>query len=80
MRTLQSTAKALSSKRPALWIGLPLSLTVGLAMYLLTANSIETDSRLRFAAHAQNARNIIVARVKSYTDVLRGTASIFQTS
>ena len=80
MRTLQSTAKALSSKRPALWIGVPLSLTVGLAMYLLTANSIETDSRLRFAAHAQNARNIIVARVKSYTDVLRGTASIFQTS
>ena len=80
MRTLQTSAKALSSKRPALWIGLPLSIGVGLAMYVLTASSIEADSRMRISAHAQNARNIIVARIKSYTDVLRGTASIFQTS
>ncbi len=63
-----------------MWIGVPLSITVGLAMYFTTASSIEADSRQRFSAHAQNARNIIVARIKSYTDVLRGTASIFQTS
>ena len=37
------------------------------------------DSRQRFSANAQHARNIVVARIKSYTDVLRGTASIFQT-
>ncbi len=80
MRTLQSSAKALSNRRPALWVGIPLSIGVGLAMYFLTARSIEADSRLRFSSHAQNARNIIVARIKSYTDVLRGTASIFQTS
>lgn len=63
-----------------MWIGLPLSMTVGLVFYFTTASSIESDSRQRFTAHAQNARNIIVARIKSYTDVLRGTASIFQTS
>lgn len=63
-----------------MWIGVPLSIAVGLAMYFTTASSIETDSRQRFSAHAQNSRNIIVARIKSYTDVLRGTASIFQTS
>ena len=80
MHTIQSSVKALSSKRPAVWIGVPLSVAVGLAMYFLTASSIEADSRQRFSAHAQNARNIIVARIKSYTDVLRGTASIFQTS
>ena len=80
MRTFQSSAKALSTKRPALWVGLPLSIAVGMAMYLLTARSIQADSRQRFSAHAQNASNIIVARIKSYTDVLRGTASIFQTT
>lgn len=63
-----------------MWIGLPLSMTVGLVFYFTTASSIESDSRQRFTAHAQNASNIIVARIKSYTDVLRGTASIFQTS
>lgn len=63
-----------------MWIGAPLSVAVGLAFYVTTASSIEADSRQRFSAHAQNARNIVVARIKSYTDVLRGTASIFQTS
>jgi signal transduction histidine kinase len=80
MPTLPSSAKELPAKRPAMWIGVPLSVTVGLALYTMTASSIETDTRQRFSAHAQNARNIIVARIKSYTDVLRGTASIFQTS
>ena len=80
MRTLQSSAKALSIRRPALWVGIPLSVAVGMAMYWVTASSIEADSRQRFSANAHNARNIIVARLKSYTDVLRGTASIFQTS
>lgn len=80
MRTVQATIKLLSSTRPALWIGLPLSIIVGLAFYFATASSIEEESRQRFSAHAQNARNIIVARIKSYTDVLRGTAALFQTS
>ncbi|MES2317661.1 MAG: CHASE domain-containing protein [Pseudomonadota bacterium] len=55
-------------------------MAVGLVLYATTARSIEADSRQRFSAHAQNAGNIVVARIKSYTDVLRGTASIFQTS
>ncbi|WP_229518472.1 CHASE domain-containing protein [Massilia sp. PAMC28688] len=80
MRTHHSTTKSFSTTRPAMWIGVPLSITVGLALYVMTAGSIEADSRQRFSAHAQNARNIIVARIKSYTDVLRGTASLFQTS
>ena len=63
-----------------MWIGVPLSVAVGLLLYATTARSIEADSRQRFTAHAQNARNIVVARIKSYTDVLRGTAAIFQTS
>ena len=63
-----------------MWIGVPFSVAVGLVLYAATANSIEADARERFTANAQNARNIVVARIKSYTDVLRGTAAIFQTS
>lgn len=63
-----------------MWIGVPLSIAVGLVLYVMMASSIEADSRQRFSAHAQNARNTIVARIKSYTDALRGTAAIFQTA
>ncbi|MDQ1817618.1 CHASE domain-containing protein [Massilia sp. CCM 9210] len=66
--------------RPALWVGLPFSLAVGMVLYFATANSIEADSRTRFAGLAHNARNTISARIKSYTDVLRGTVSVFQIS
>ncbi len=80
MRTFRPSIRMFSTTRPAMWIGVPLSVAVGLLLYVATANSIENDSRQRFSALAQNAGNIIVARIKSYTDVLRGTASIFQTS
>jgi signal transduction histidine kinase len=80
MRTIKPTFSIFSTPRPAMWIGVPLSVAVGLLLYVTTERSIEADSRQRFSAHAQNARNIVVARIKSYTDVLRGTASIFQTS
>ncbi|ATQ78797.1 histidine kinase [Massilia violaceinigra] len=63
-----------------MWVGLPFSLAVGMVLYFATANSIEADSRTRFAGLAQNARNTISARIKSYTDVLRGTVSVFQIS
>jgi signal transduction histidine kinase len=77
---MKSTLHFLSTPRPAMWIGVPLSVAVGLTLYFTTARSIEADSRQRFSSHATNSRNIVVARIKSYTDVLRGTASIFQTS
>ena len=57
---------------------MPLSLCVGLLLYVVTASTIEEDSRQRFSAHAQVARNTIVARVKSYTDLVRGTRAMFQ--
>ena len=80
MRTLLSRIKGLSHARPALWIGMPLSLVVGMVLYVVTASTIEADSRQRFSAHAQNARNTIVARIKSYKDLVRGTASMFQSN
>jgi signal transduction histidine kinase len=66
--------------RRASWFGLLASSCVGLLFYLLTANVIDNDARLRFTNHARNAQNTISARIKSYTDALRGAASLFQTS
>ena len=80
MRNFMSSIRDVSTTRPALWIGMPLSVVVGLAFYMATASSIEADARQRFSGHTQNARNSIVARIKSYTDLALGTAAMFQTT
>ena len=77
-RPLFSLIKGIQATRPALWFGMLLSLCVGLALYLVTASTIEEDSRQRFSVHAHVARNTITARIKSYTDLVRGTASMVQ--
>jgi signal transduction histidine kinase len=41
---------------------------------------IENEARLSFANQALHAQHTISARIKSYTDALRGSASLFQTS
>ncbi|HZV64024.1 MAG TPA: CHASE domain-containing protein [Telluria sp.] len=78
--TEQSVTLLAPGRPPAWWIGLPISLVIGLLFHFATAKSIESDSGGRFANHARNAQNTISARIKSYTDVLRGTASLFGTS
>ncbi|MBA5605282.1 CHASE domain-containing protein [Duganella sp. FT3S] len=60
------------------WTGALLSLGVGLALYLVTALSIEHDAHQRFQNQARNAQYAIAARVRAYTDVLRSAASFFQ--
>ena len=80
MRTIKILTRSLTPSRHIAWMGIPLSIAVGLSLYFFTAASIETDSRERFAGLAQNARNTIDARIKSYTDLLRGTVSLFQIS
>ncbi|MES2152449.1 MAG: CHASE domain-containing protein [Pseudomonadota bacterium] len=71
---------AFLTARPAAWIGTSLSLAIGLLFYLGTLKSIEDDAGQRFAGHARNAQGTISARLKSYSDVLRGMASLFSTT
>ena len=66
--------------RTAFWIGALLSCTVGATMYFVTANSIERNAQARFDNMARSVQNTIDGRIKSYSDVLRGAASLFQTS
>ncbi|MDC8757381.1 CHASE domain-containing protein [Janthinobacterium fluminis] len=69
-----------SPKRPIWWIGVLLSSCVGLLFYLTASKSIEADSNQRFKNLAHTAQYSIGARIKSYADLLRGTASLFQVS
>lgn len=66
--------------QPAVWLGTLIASVTAIMFYSITAKSIESDARQRFTNHARNAQNSINARIKSYTDVLRATAGLFQTS
>ena len=61
----------------AMLTGALLSVTVGAALYLATAKAIESDAQTRFRGMARTAQFAIEARIKSYTDVLRGMAGLF---
>ena len=66
--------------RSALWIGVLLSCSIGGVFYLFAANSVEKDARERFVGVARGVQITISARIKSYTDVLRGARTLFNTS
>jgi signal transduction histidine kinase len=60
------------------WLGALLSLGVGLGLYISTSQTIENDARARFTHMARNVQSILDGRIKTYADLLRGTASLFR--
>lgn len=60
--------------------GAVLSVAVGTVLYLATAKAIESDAQTRFRGMARTAQFAIDARIKSYSDVLRGAAGLFRAS
>jgi signal transduction histidine kinase len=77
----------MSSRRPTahlvalpttLLTGALLSVTIGTALYLATAEAIESDTSTRFRGMARAAQYTIEARIKSYSDVLRGAGGLFR--
>ena len=71
---------AFSVTRFSFWIGALLSSLIGSLLYMVTARSIESDAEARFVSHARHAQSVINVRVKSYTDLLRATASMIQST
>jgi len=69
---------AFSVTRFSFWTGLLLSFLVGTMAYMVTVRSIESDAQERFRNHTKYAQNVIAVRLKSYTDLLRGSASAIQ--
>lgn len=80
MHSLTGHSKAFVSGKSAFSIGALLSCGVGLLCYVTTTQTIESDAQLRFNTMARSVQTAIDGRIKSYTDVLRGSASLFQTS
>ena len=80
MRPVIGPPKLYSPHKPVWWVGLAVSAGAGLLFYMATAQSIDNDARERFKNAARSAQSTISARVKSYTDLLRGCASLLQTN
>lgn len=71
---------AFSITRISFWAGALVSSLIGSSLYMFTQRSIESDAQERFLNHAKHAQSVISVRVKSYTDLLRSTASMIQSS
>jgi signal transduction histidine kinase len=69
---------AFSVTRFSFWTGVMLSTLVGSVLYVVTTRSIESDVQERFSRQAKYAQAVINMRIKSYTDLLRGAASLLQ--
>lgn len=80
MATLSKHPTVSAAVRQAIWLGALLSCGVGLLFYVATAKTIEQDAQARFNSMARAVQTSINGRIKSYTDVLRGSASLFQTA
>ncbi len=80
MHSVADTVKAITIGKAAFWAGALLASAMGLICYLATANAIERDAHNRFINMARSVQSSINGRIKSYTDVLRGSASLFQIS
>jgi len=74
-------AAGIAMSRVLLWgVGLALSALVGMSLYVAAAKTVEDDARQRFENVTRAAQYSLSARVKSYTDVVRGVVALFQTS
>ena len=64
-----------------LWLlGLSLASAVGATLYAVTSNTVEDEAQLRFDNLNRATQYSISARVKAYSDVVRGLVALFQTS
>ncbi|WP_317204915.1 CHASE domain-containing protein [Janthinobacterium sp.] len=64
-----------------LWgAGLMLALAIGLSLFAAAAKTVEDDARQRFENVARSTQYGLSARVKSYSDLVRGLVALFRTA
>jgi len=73
--------RGLGGGRILLWLlGLSLASAVGTSLYAVTSHTVEDEAQLRFDNLNRATQYSISARVKAYSDVVRGLVALFQTS
>ena len=75
MRDLRRFIQSLLAS-PVWWVGV----TVSMVLFLLVSRMVEEKSQALFEYHAENAQLALQTRVRSYIDVLRGSAALFYTT
>lgn len=70
-------AKKIAAIKLGFWLGTLLSLGVGAVLHISTSRAIENDAHERFLHVARSIQSILDGRIKTYADLLRGTASLF---
>ncbi|MEC5160575.1 CHASE domain-containing protein [Janthinobacterium sp. CG_S6] len=68
------------SKLPLWGAGLSLALLIGAALYVTAAKTVEDDARQRFDNVARSTQYGLSARVKAYSDLVRGLVALFRTA
>lgn len=69
--------RVLAFLKLGLLFGIALSISVGLLSYQLTRRTIESENADRFQNMAATAQYTLDARIRSYTNVLRATMSLY---
>jgi signal transduction histidine kinase len=61
------------------WVVLAVGIPASILLFSLIQDAVEDVARLRFERYASDAKHVIEARVRSYTDVLYGLQALFAT-
>ncbi|NRR32021.1 CHASE domain-containing protein [Oxalobacteraceae bacterium] len=81
MRYLGELGKKMANSRALiLGVGLSLALAIGLSLYAAAYKTVEDDAEQRFENLSRSTQYSISARVKSYSDLVRGLVALFQTA
>ncbi|KAB8036375.1 sensor histidine kinase [Janthinobacterium aquaticum] len=80
MAALPGETQRLHQKRPLWLLSSVLSLCIGLLCYMVASRSVEAEADALFSNLADSTRQNIANHIKSYTDLLRGAASLFRAS
>ncbi|HEV7817387.1 MAG TPA: CHASE domain-containing protein, partial [Janthinobacterium sp.] len=73
--------KSWMNSKTLLWTaGASLALAIGCTLFAAAAKTVEDDARQRFESISRSAQSSVSARVKSYSDLVRGLAALFSTT
>src|SRR5471032_3208437 len=81
MGNLGKLGKNLKTSRTLIWsVGLSLAAAVGMVAFAFATKAVEDDAQQRFEYLTRGTQYGIAARVKSYSELLRGVAALFRTN